>query len=851
MRFHLFLLYILTSFAYLVAAAVPASGENIQVRGKVTDAATGEALVYANVVLLPASLKVNVVTNQEGKYTLQSNKQGVSIRFNYMGYEDVTVPLSAIKNGTLDVKLKPTALQMEATTLEVEKGRYNKRNPAVAIIEKTIAHKSRNRMENQAYYQFRQQEKMEFSITNISDSVKNTWALKKIKFVFDNVDTSSLTGKRYLPIYFIETLSDNYYRKDPKSVKKYIDAQKNVEISKFLPNETMDVLMREMFGTIDIYDNNVYFLSKQFMSPLSTLAPDFYKFWISDTTMVSGIQCFNIGFTPRNSADFGFMGHLYITADSLFALKRAELQVTSNTSLNYVNDLLVEQEYEQEDSIWVLRKDVTLVDFSLIGSSTLPFYGRKENLYTGYVFNEPQPEAIYKGSALVVRNKGFDKRDEDYWQAMRIEELKRSEKGIYKMFARLDSIWVYRFVVNTMMSLVGGYFEVGPVDVGPIGNTISWNSIEGMRFRIGGKTNGNVSKHFFAEAYLAYGTTDHKFKYNVTGHYSFNQKKNSPWEFPMNYLSVKYEYDTYIPGESYKYGTGDRLFISIGRGETTRMTLERLFSVNYTKEDINNFTYNINFTHLEQYPLGQLTFETGDGQRYDPYTTTFVSVALRYAPNEKYLQTQKYRLPINRVAPVYKLAYQYAIPGFWGGDYGFHKISASFDKRWYFASFGFLDASLNAGIMFNQAPYPSLFVHHANQSFAFQEEAYNSMRYLEFVSDKYAGVLLEYNFNGYIFNRIPLIKKLNWREVVAFKVLFGGIGDKNDPAQNPDLMRFPYDSEGNTTTFSLNREPFMEMNFGIDNIFTILRLDVVKRLSYLDNPGIQEWSVRAMLRFTF
>ncbi len=824
------------------------------VEGLVVDNLRGEGIPFAHIVLKNSASSIGTVTDGSGYFFLETYELLDTLIVSCMGYEPVRMNIQLRKKNNLTIILTEQVIILETVKINPKKEHYSKKNnPAVELIEQAIAQKSQNRLENLAYYQYKQYDKIEVAISNLSDSVENSKIMKKYNFMADNVDVSELTGKKILPFFQTETISEKYYRKNPESSKTFIDGHKAVEITKFLSAESMDVIMREIFGEINIYEDNIYFLQNQFMSPLSPLAPGFYKFYIDDTVAIEGVDCIKMFFAPRNSSDFGFMGYLYLTADNQqYAVRRTELQFTKNAPVNFVRRILIKQDYQSIKGIWTMTHSKTMADFTLAGENILPLHGQKEIFYSDFLFNTPQDNKFYQGSALIVRKDGHDERDDEYWKNNRMQ-TDDSARNTYNFVDKLESIRLYRVVRDFVTTIVGGYYAAGPIDIGPIENMLSWNSVEGTRFRVGGKTNGRMSRHIFLEAFVAYGTKDKKFKYNATAHYSFNKKKNHPWEFPINLLSISYEDNTDIPGQSFLYGTGDRLLISIGRGKTVQMTSERRFQINYKKETINYFSFDVNFTHLEQYPLGELTFTTFDGKDYKPYTTTSFEVGLRYAPNEKFIQSQKNRYPINIVAPVFELGYQVGIKGFLGGDYTFHKIKARFQKRWYFASFGYLDTYIDGGIIINQVPYPTLFIHHANQSWAFQDEAYNSMRYFEFVSDKYVSVQAAYCLNGLLFGRIPGIKKLNWRGWISFKALFGAVSSKNipNPDTNADLMIFPHDPEGNPTTFTLNKGPFLEGNIGIDNIFKVLRIDLVKRFNYLDHPNINEWSVRFRLRLVF
>lgn len=850
MNKNIFLITLLVLF--LLPMRLYSNGKTI-VEGIVIDKSQGEGIPYAHVKLKNAASFIGTVTDMSGRFTLETYEPFDTLLITCVGYEPARMLVKVGKKNNLTIKLSEKSTTLESVKITSKREHYSKKNnPAVELIEQAIAQKSQNRLENLAYYQYKQYDKIEIALSNLSDSVESGKIMKKYNFMADNIDTAELTGKRILPFYQTETISEKYYRQNPKSSKTFIDGYKDVQITKFLSSESMDIILREIFGEINIYEDNVFFLQNQFMSPLSPLAPNFYKFYIEDTVAIEGVDCIRMFFAPRNDADFGFVGYLYLTADNQqYAVRRTELQFTKNAPINFVKKILIKQDYELEKGIWVMTHSKMMADFSLAGENILPLYGEKEIFYHDFLFNAPQDNKFYQGSALIVRNDGYDERDDEYWKDNRVQV--DTTRSTYEFMNRLEEIRLYRVVRDFVTTIVGGYYAAGPIDIGPIENMLSWNSIEGVRFRVGGKTNGRMSRHFFIEAFAAYGVRDNKFKYNGTLHYSFNKKKNHPWEFPINLLSISYEDNTDIPGQEYLYGTFDRLMVSIGRGHTYRMTSEKLFKINYQMETINNFSFSFNFSHLRQYALGQLSFATYDGRDYSPYTTTSFQVNFRYAPNEKFIQSQKNRYPINITAPVFEVGYQVGFGGFLGGDYTFQKITARFQKRWLFSSYGYLDTYIEAGIIPNQVPYPTLFIHHANQGLAYQDEAYNSMRYFEFVSDKYASILVSYCANGLVLGRIPGIKKLNWRGWISFKALFGGVSKKNmpNPDTNPDLMIFPHDAEGNPITYTLNKAPFLEGNIGIDNIFKVLRIDLVKRFNYLDHPGINEWSIRFRLRLVF
>lgn len=406
--------------------------------------------------------------------------------------------------------------------------------------------------------------------------------------------------------------------------------------------------------------------------------------------------------------------------------------------------------------------------------------------------------------------------------------------------------------MNTAMAFISGYIDLGWFDYGPVENTLSWNSVEGARIRLGGKTNVNFHKHLFLNGFVAYGTKDETIKYNAEVMYSFADKLYHQWEFPINLLTVGIERNTDIPGQHLEMGTYDRFFLSFNRGDIDMMTLNKKIYAEYQYETMSQFSTKLRTEYMEMRPLANLTFNSWDGtETYDPLTSMSFNVELRYAKNEQFYQSQKFRMTMNSTSPIYTLNYSYHSPLF-NSDYEFHKVEATIYKRWFILSFGFADITIKGGQVFGKTAYPLLFVHQANQNWAYQDESFNLMNYFEFVSDRYVQGILNYNFNGYIFNRIPLLNRLKWREVFAVKAIWGEITKDNMPsADNPTLMDFAKDEKGRYKTYTLEKEPYIEANVGIDNIFKVMRIDYVRRFTYLDNPNISKWGIRFRFRFTF
>ncbi|MDR0815586.1 MAG: DUF5686 and carboxypeptidase regulatory-like domain-containing protein [Bacteroidales bacterium] len=826
------------------------SSQTLNIRGTVTDAATGETMPYATVVVQPASLGVGALTDDDGKYHLETKVKGESLMFSFVGYESVVMEWNSLKNGTLDVKLKPLATQMEAVNVTAKRVRYSRRNnPAVDLIRKAIANKDMNRLEAKSTYEYKRQEKILLSLNELSDSVKNNSAFKNFPFLNNYIDTVKETGTFRLPVFLREQITEHYYRQSPKAEKDYLIASKMANFHDLIEQETIGVFMDGLVGKSNIYDNSIMVLENEYMSPLSPLSPTFYHFHIRDTVDVNGTSCIDLSVYPSNPQDFGFAGDIYITNDSAYALKRAELTFTKNTNVNFVNNFLMIQEYSLIDDTWCLTMDEVTIDFSFSKTKSM-MLGKRTNHYSDYRFNHHIQDNIFFGINNVEKVPGYDMRPDQYWAEVRIDTLSRQEQGVYDMIDDMKSDKWFNRILHLAGIVFSSYIDVGKVDLGPTTTIFSFNEVEGLRLRFGGKTNAHFNKHLFFEGYGAYGFKDEKFKYHLKTMYSFSERKSHPWEYPMNLLTLSYEDNIETPGQFFLFGSPDRLFLSFHRGRSQQMVYHRTFSATWDKEFLSGFSFQPSVTHRIETPTGSLVYANDNGD-VEHVTTTQLGLKLRFAPNERFYQIQRNRFSLNHTHPVFTLNYNYGMDNVWDGQYSYHRLEAGIDKRSWFSSLGFADMWLKAGKIWGTVPFPLLVMHQANQNYAYQDEAFNMMNYMEFVSDRYAIANLSYCFNGLIFNRVPLIKKLKWREFITFKALWGDVSDRNLPANNPELFRFPENAEGISTMYSLRNKPYMEASVAIDNVLKFLRIDLVKRLNYLDHPDVPEWGVRCRLRFVF
>jgi hypothetical protein len=399
---------------------------------------------------------------------------------------------------------------------------------------------------------------------------------------------------------------------------------------------------------------------------------------------------------------------------------------------------------------------------------------------------------------------------------------------------------------------LAGYKAAGPFDIGPVNAFYSFNPVEGFRLRFGGRSTPKFSKRLYFETYAAYGFKDEKIKYFLSGAYSFNGK--SIYSFPLNFLRVSFQHDTKIPGQELQFVQEDNFLLSFKRGDNNKWLYNDIFTAEYVREFGKNISYTFGFKNWKQQAAGTIVYQKPNGpdlSTVPDITTTELSAELRWAPHEQFYQGKAYRIPIYNKYPIFRLRYISGIKGLVKGDYDYQQVTLNIFKRFYLSQFGYADVVTEGGYTFGQLPYPLLTIHRANQTYAYQLNSFNMMNFMEFVSDHYVSVSTDYYFNGFIFNKLPLIKKLKLREVAGFKLLYGGVRKENNPAYNKNTFLFPTDEEGKTTTFSLDKKPYIEANVGIGNIFKVLRVDLVKRLTYLENPDAPDWGIRARVKFDF
>lgn len=834
----------------LLTGAVQGFAQTV-VQGVVTDMVSKQPLQYVSVVLKGGR---GTVTDSLGKFKLSSSGKIAILQVTYVGYKTILKPITPGITQTVDFELEtdPKAINSVTVTTRKRAPYRNKGNPAVELIRRVIANKHLNRTESYNYVQYEQYEKMQVSISNVSSKLANSKLLKNYKFLFENRDTTKLEGKALLPVYLEETLSQKYFRKKPEKTKTIVTGEKRVNFGEYIDNAGVSSYLNRLYMDVDIYDNDIPLFTYQFLSPIADLAPTFYMYYIRDTTVdANGHKLIKIYFTPRNTNDLLFRGNMWVTLDGNYSVEKISMFLSKNVNLNFVRELHIDLDFEKsEDKRYHLSRSNIMADASVTKGSGTGFFGERTVSYRKFKINQALPDSVYDGPALVKREKA-DKLPDEFWKSGRHDTLTHTESKVYSNIDSLEKMPSFRRTLAIATFLLAGYTSVGPFEFGPAAAFYSFNPVEGFKLRLGGRTTPKFNKRLYFETYGAYGFKDERWKGFLSTTYSLNNK--SIYSFPLNFVRVSYQHDTKIPGQELQFVAEDNFLLSFKRGKNDKWLYNSNFKLDYVKEFDNHLSFTLGFKNWKQEPAGAIVYnkvENGSTININKLITSEFSGELRWAPNEQFYQGKVYRIPIINKYPIFTLRFIAGVKGVMNSEYNYQNISARFEKRAYMSQLGYSDLVLEGGYIFGKIPYPLMTVHRANQTYAYQLNSYNLMNFQEFVSDRFFAINIDHHFNGLFFNRVPLLKKLKLREVVSFKMLYGGVRDENNPAKNPSLIQYPL-LEGVPTTFSLDKKPYIEGSVGIANIFKLIRVDLVKRFNYLENPYVASLGVRARFKFDF
>ncbi len=852
------ILFIFALLTPLITTAQENSKKRIY--GKITDKATKEEIPYAAIRIRKTSNGCS--SDNNGYFSFYAPELRDTLIISNLGYKDVKVPLNSKTRFPLNIKMQAENYELAEITIKPKKEKYRrKNNPAVALVRNVIARRDDNAPENKPFYSRNRHEKLSIALNNFS-SAKESHFGKKFAFLDQYIDTSLVSGKPILYISAREMIGSDYHSNDPKRKRQYIKARKRNGIDDFVSAESLEAIYEETFKDIDIFQDNVSLFGNKFVSPLSKLGPTFYRYYIMDTIEIEGEKCYDLTFAPFNAESFGFTGHLYVTTDSTYFTKLVQMNVPHDINMNFIEYMNIKQHFDRlPDGTRILNNESLVAEFKVIDAVN-GFYAHRQVEYRDYSFERDSvADVVLNFPGTVMEDDLSNRRAQEYWVENRIAEITEKEQSVDKMMRELRNNPVYYWLEKGLTFLFTGWIPIRehepPVFYGPVNTTISHNELEGYRLRTGAMTSAYLNPHLFGQFYAAYGIEDKKFKYMGEVEYSFKKKKEHPNEFPIHSVKMRYENDIYQYGQNYLHTNKDNIFLSIKRKKDDKIGYMKKAEFTYTREFYNHFSYNVTLRNRKDIASHLVPFAqtaTIDGETFTNYvkelTQSEIELKLRWAPKEKFTQTKWNRYRVQPEHPVFTLTHTAGIKGVLGSDYNYQHTEFSFEKRFWFSAFGYTDCIIKAGKVWNEVPFPLLIMPNANLSYTIQKESYDLMNAMEFFNDEYFSWDLTYYMNGLTFNRIPLIRKLNWREVITCRGMYGRLNEKNrpNPANTGNLYKFPYE---NDEYHYLNGKPYVEVAVGIENIFRVLRVDYVRRITYTDLPGIDKNGIRIQFHIQF
>ncbi len=835
---------------------------NAQITGEIVDK-DGYAIPYASAMY--KGHHIATASDMNGAFTIERH-EGWTLTISSVGFRSQTIKIDASTPSHLKVVLKEDSKSLNEVIVKSKRARYSRKdNPAVALMRRVIAAKSKTHLDNHDYYQFNKYQKITLSMNDLQPKDLETGMFKKSSWLLDQIETSPYNNKLILPLSVDETVTQHVYRKNPKTEREIVMGQKTEGINKVIQTgEIINTLLKDIFTDVDIYDDYVRLLQYPFTSPIGKTAISFYRYYIQDTVYVDRDLCYHINFIPNNQQDFGFRGDLYVLADSTLHVKKCTMTIPARSDVNFVENMKIEQEYTRlPDGDWVLTKDDMFAELKLNKLFNKLLVVRTTRL-SDYAFDE-LPNKLFKGKAKVRHEADAMIRDEAFWEQYRTVDLTRGETSMNSFIHKMQQSKGYKWVIFGVRAFLENYVETGSTntpskfDIGPVTTMVSSNFVDGLRFRLSGRTTANLNKHWFWSGYYAYGSKSHKHYYSSEVTYSLNKKKNLPFEFPQRNITFETSYDIMSPSDKFLRHNKDNIFMAFRTQKVQQMYFYNRQKLSFDYETDWGFSFNTSLKAESNEPTGNLVFKRMPASSQiltDPFVdkirTTELAIGIRYNPGQTYMNTKQRRWPVNLDSPEFKLSHTMGLSNVLGGQYQFNRTELGVYKRFWMGSWGYVDTHLNGGIEWNKVPFPLLIMPPVNLSFFEHENTFSMMKNMEFLNDRYAFWSVAWDLNGKILNRLPLVKHLKWREYVAFKGMWGTLTDKNNPrllTQNAtDELLFELPS---TTQLMDKKVPYMELVVGVHNIFKFFAIDYVHRFNYNDVPGTKKNGIRFGFNMSF
>ncbi|SHF86550.1 CarboxypepD_reg-like domain-containing protein [Flavobacterium segetis] len=823
----LFFLYFVMFFTTTIFAQTKVSGVVLDKQN--------QPIPFATVVFKNSS--EGIVANEDGLFYLESSKTYPVLLISSVGYSEREVTLDKLATYNMKIQLSGAESLNEVVIYTGKTSKKN--NPALDILRKIWEKKRKNGLYLFNQYQLEKYEKIEFDLNSIDSAFMKSKLFNGMEFIFNKMDTSKITGKTYLPIFVNETLADVYGDLKLKKVKEKLKASKT---SGFNGNQQILSFVKDLYSNYDIYDNYLTFFDKSFTSPLSKTGIDVYNYVLRDSAFIDKKWCYNIVFYPRRKNELTFKGDFWVN-DSTYAIKKINLAVTKSANINWVKDIYLEQEFEVvSDSVFLLTKDYLMSDFALNKKEkSKGIYGKRTSYFRDHKFNIEKPTSFYKDEVNYMDPEVYNKSDE-YWDDNRFENLSKDEIGVYKMLDTLQTVKRFKQIYSTVQVLASGFIQYGNFDYGPIFSTFGYNVVEGARLRVGGRTYFGTSDSWRLQGYTAYGFKDDKFKYGFSGKWMVDKKNRiilsggNRRDIEQIGASLTTTYD--ILGRSF---ASSSVFSSGSNGKLTNINLS---NVAVEMEPVKNLTFQTGFSYrtLESAsPTFSLDYFTdiANGVTKSDVKQSEVSLQVEYTPKRKTIGFAVERENVDSPYTRFFVNYSHGFKGLLDSDFQYDKLQLYYKQPIIIGPLGRSNIIVEVGKTFGTVPLGLMSVIPGNQTFFTIENTFSNLNFYEFVSDQYATLQWNHNFSGRLFSRIPFMRKLNWREIVSVKGVYGTISDANRAVNASGLV------------YNAPEKGYWEYSAGIGNIFKLFRIDFAWRGNYLNVPDTNRFTVKGSFGFNF
>lgn len=805
-----------------------------KVSGKVVDN-TNQPIPYANIIF--KGTNIGVVSNEDGKFYIESDQNYKTLLVSFVGFPTKEVVLTKQVNYNFIITLSEGENLKEVVVFSGKTSKKN--NPALDILRKIWERRRKNGLKMFKQYQYNKYEKVEFDMNTIDSAMIKSKLFKGMEFVFKNVDTSRVTGKTYLPIFINESLSEVYGDNIAGKNKEILTANKNSGLGN---GDGVNTFIKDLYNDFDIYENYLYFFDKSFTSPLSRTGIDVYNYVLADTAFVDNKWCYNIVFYPRRKGELTFKGDFWVN-DTTFAIKKINMAVTKSANINWVKDIYVEQEFDVlNDSIFLPTRDYMMTDFALSKKEdSKGIYGKRTTLYQNFKFDIKKPDEFYREEVNFIDNSVYNKSN-DFWRQNRFERLNKDEEGIYKMLDTLKTVKKFKRMYNLVSILGSGYIEMNNFDYGPIFSTFGYNEVEGVRLRVGGRTYFGPNDTWRLQGYTAYGFDDNKFKYGLSGKWMIDKKNrfiiSGGNRRDVEQIGASLTTTNDVLGRSY---ASSGLFTTGSNGKLTNINLS---TIEAEIEPIKNLSFQIGFSYRtlasasETFSLDYFTDDTFTTIKSEVKQSE-INLQLEFTPNRKTIGYGVERREVNSPYSRVFINYSSGFKGFFGSDFDYHKLQLYYRQPMIVGAFGRSNLTMELGKTFGQIPLGLMSVVPGNQTYFIIKNTFSNLNFYEFITDEYATFQWEHNFNGNIFSRIPYLRKLNLREIIGIRGVYGTISDENRAINASGLV------------YVAPEKPYWEYSAGIGNIFKVFRIDCAWRANYRNLPDTNNFTIKGSFGFYF